>query len=349
MRNIRDSTSSTRIRGVWGCIVFQADEEMDKGPLWAWEEYTIDETFVTKGHVYHFGHSPAAWRALDTALHRVVETAVNGNFYRRKFLHHHDDDDGMIPTMTLTEDLSEGTAWISDLPPLSRESGSMVPDIQMVVAPPWVSATWASQLAPQPEWAKYPVTKREPNIAGFSGGNLVHRPMIKVADRQIDWGNWTGDKIKQFVSAFDSQPGAGYNPKSSSTKKLFIYGAHLQVKPPPRGFWGRFASREWLDVPNGTLVAQRDGAILFKTHSLGPEPFGVWITHGRVLRPAGSPIGPKIPLVDALKVGGHESLLSGVLEWNLLTPMEIPGYWQEVYVRSFPTPTGIVQFVYWSF
>jgi len=336
MQALRSKSRPATIRSHWGCVVFQADEEMDKGPVWAWEQYLLPNESVTKGYLYHFGHSPAAWKALDTALGRVVKTAVEANFYVKKVIHHND-----VPSRQQLDELCDEDLEIIQ----ARVSSQARLHVEEATHP---SQFWAEQIAPQPDWGIYPVSHNPDSEVTHSCGTLAHRPLIKPADRKVDWDNWTAEKIVQFVSAFDSQPGAGFHPKTASTKKLFIYGAHIQHNAAPETTWQhRYA--EWQDIPNGTAIAVRAGAVFFKTEPEGSKAVGVWITHGRVLKPVGSPIEPKIALESALKDGGHGEILASAVEWTLDWTRYRKGDWQEAYIHSRPHPLGVIQFVYWSF
>jgi hypothetical protein len=335
MLSLREGQTANSTRRLWGCIVFQAEEEMDKGPVWAWEEYMLPEEHITKGSLYHFGHSPAAWRSVDRALERVVLTSLEANFDVQKSFTHKE-----VAIELVTERHSPDPKTHT----LHTEVGTLLTE---KASQP--SLLWASQLAPQPEWAQHPVSRRDPSIIGFSGGTLANRPLIKPADRKIDWANWTADKIQQFVAAFDSQPGASYSPTTSSTKKIFVYGAHCQYDMPSKAIWEQLGYENWSDIPNGTAVAVRQGAVFFKTQPLDGLAIGVWISHGRLLKPAGSPIEPKVPLQSALMDGGHGEILKKAVEWPLDFTSYQPGQWQETYVHSVPHPSGTMQFLYWSF
>ena len=336
MEVLRRDTLPAKSRSHWGCVVFQADEEMDKGPVWAWEQYPLPNEPITKGYLYHFGHSPAAWKALDAALSRVVGTAMEANFYVKKTMVHND-----VPTEEQLEELCD-----EDLDNIHQ---TVNPQARIrVEEAPHASAEWACQIAPLPDWSTRPVSHdSDPDVIHL-GGNLVHRPLIKPADRKVDWDRWTAEKIVQFVSAFDSQPGAAYHPKTASTKKLFIYDAHCQHNAAPGNTW-QHLYKEWKDIPNGTAVAVRNGAVFFKTEPEGSDAIGVWITHGRVLRPVGAPIEPKISLENALMDAGHGDMLAKAVEWPLDWSHYSPGDWQEAYVNTQRHPLGYMKFVYWSF
>ena len=65
-----------RQRSHWGCIVFQANEHLDNGAIWAWEQYPLPTVgTTTKAELYQSQHSNAALYALTNALVRVYETA----------------------------------------------------------------------------------------------------------------------------------------------------------------------------------------------------------------------------------------------------------------------------------
>lgn len=336
MAALRKNPKAVEPRAHWGCIVFQADEEMDKGPVWAWEQYLLPQETITKGYLYHFGHSPAAWKALDSALNRVVGTAIEAKFYVQKVIIHDD-----VPTKEELEELCD-----EDLDLISER---VCNSSRLAIEPATqASARWADQIAPLSDWATHPVSREPDSDVIHSCGTLAHRPLIRPADRIVNWDEWTAEKIVQFVSAFDSQPGAAFHPKTASSKKLFIYGAHCQHNAAPGNTW-QHVYEEWKDIPNGAAVAVRSGAVLFKTEPENSQAVGVWITHGRVLKPVGAPIEAKIGLEQALNDSGHGKMLAKAVEWPLNWSRYSPGDWQEAYVHTQPHPLGVVQFVYWSF
>jgi hypothetical protein len=59
----------------WGTIVFQANEHLDGGAIWAWEQYELPKLgSITKAGLYQGQHSSAAMLAVITALLRVYGT-----------------------------------------------------------------------------------------------------------------------------------------------------------------------------------------------------------------------------------------------------------------------------------
>ena len=64
----------TGLRSHWGTICFQANEEMDGGAVWAWEQYPLPGLgSINKSHLYQGLHSSGAMLAMMTALLRVNE------------------------------------------------------------------------------------------------------------------------------------------------------------------------------------------------------------------------------------------------------------------------------------
>ena len=188
----------------------------------------------------------------------------------------------------------------------------------------------------------------------FQGGQTHERPLIQAKVRRPDFTVHSAEDVRRIIYASDSQPGAQLAPLTGDSKtSLFAYGAHLHLDPatiPAELYTG--LGFETLDgIPDGRIIATRDGAVLVKTRRVTPTcPAGVWITHGRVPKKAGTPLEPKVPMVQAIQSSGHGSALKGVQEWEQESFAEIPGTWQEVYVRSVHDDHGrLAQCVYWEF
>jgi hypothetical protein len=336
MKAVHAGQYPAKTRDYWGCVVFQADEAMDEGPVWAYNIYPLPKESITKGYLYHFGHSPAAWKALDAALERVVRTAVEANFYTTKTLV---DRDSMYDGVDyFTGENFHGC-------PVPPVDGPRLFTEEAVQA----SLHWAERLAPHADWAKFPVGHEGLSDYVPTCGQLANRPLIKPADRILNWEMWTAAKMKQFISAFDSQPGTTFIPNSSSSRKLYVFGAHVQSVAPPVHVWTHLGYGDWDQIPNGTAVAVRKGAVFFKTRYEPGADYGIWITHGRLLKPIGDPIEPKVPLETALMDGGHGEIMAKAVEWPLDWTAYRPGDWQEIYVNTVSHEHGVVQFIYWSF
>jgi hypothetical protein len=102
-------------------------------------------------------------------------------------------------------------------------------------------------------------------------------------------------------------------------------------------------------IPDGTIIATRSGAVFFKTKQVDHAGAGVWITHGRIPKKAGSPLEPKVPMVHAIRLSGNGKILKGVQEWAQDNWEERKGTWQEVYIRTEVANGGLAQCVYWNF
>jgi hypothetical protein len=307
MQRIHDG--EIRRRSHWGCVVFQANDDMDKGPVWAWEEYKLPDGPITKGQLYQNFHSPAAWRCIDTAIDEVI-WACN----------------------------AKEKEWTAEI------EGSDI-DIHPHL--------WAAHLSPAPHCATHPVTPRsqlDPEFVGFQGGPLRHRPMIAVKDRKLDMSSWSADKIYLFIAAFDSQPGAQLPaPTTNSKTNLFVYGAHVHRGPVPSFIHRGQGWYTFDEIPDGTPIATRQGAVFYKTKQGSDGQVGVWITHGRIIRALGKPLEAKVPLTTALERAGHSKALIRAIEWPLDYTRPREGSWQEVYVHTQIEQGRLFQFVYWDF
>ena len=272
-------------RSHWGTIVFQANEQLDGGSVWAWEQYELPEIgTTTKAQLYQNQHSTAAIVALITAMIRVYITASP-----------------LGPT-----------AWL--------------------------------ELQPKEAWATLSVTLG----ARFLGGPTHERPLLQSKQRKPDFRIHHALDILRIVNAGDSQPGAQLGSLTEESKtSLFMYGAHIHRERDgvPPHLYEALGYDCYEDIPNGEIIATRLGSVFFKTKLSPHAGAGVWITHGRVPKKVGSPLQPKVPIVEAIQDSGHGSALIRVLEWSQETFEETPGEWQQVYVRG----VDDAQLVYWDF
>lgn len=276
-------------------MVFQPTAEMDKGPVWAWDEYEMPEEPVTKAQLYQKQASLAAVRCFHHAIARVMWTVKSIGYIDR-------------------------------------------------------SQDWVDTISPLPEWAQLAVSTKK----AFRGGPLHYRPLLAVKDREIDLSTWSASEIISFIQASDSQPGARLsNITPDSPTSLFVYGVQPGGSSAdiPRRLYEFLEYKTFNEIPNGTAIAVRDGAVLFKTRTIGLSGScrAVWITMGRVIKPLGQPLEPKIPFAEALVRAGHENLIEHLLEWPLDWTRRLWGQWQEIYVEEMKVDDAIAMFVYWEF
>ena len=275
-------TAMEKQRSHWGIIVFQANEHLDGGSVWAWEQYALPEIgTITKAQLYQGQHSIAATSALIIALLRVYETVAH----------------------------TEPSTWLGAVP--------------------------------ETDWSENSVTHGVP----FLGGVTHERPLLQSNKRKPSFSIHTAQDVLRIVNAGDSQPGAQLGPLTTTSKSsLFVYGAHIHLDSatvPPHLYQAMgFATYD--DIPDGRIIALRSGSVFMKTRSPGA---GVWITHGRIPKKAGSPLEPKIPMVKAVRDAGHGAVVENVQEWPQEVYREIPGTWQQVYVRT----ENSARLVYWGF
>ncbi|WVF68886.1 hypothetical protein IAT40_003659 [Kwoniella sp. CBS 6097] len=278
-------------RSHWGTICFQANEELDGGAVWAWEQYTLPPIgSITKAQLYQGLHSARAMSAVIHALCRVYERTAGAGLEKKDWL----------------------------------------------------------KVTPKEEWSTRCASLNEP----FLGGQTHERPLLQSTKRRPNFEIHTAEDILRLLNASDSQPGAMLNPLSSDAKaSLFAYGAHVhkRLSTIPADLYTSLGYAHYDAVPDGKIIATRQGAIFIKTRQVGTSSAGIWITHGRVPRGKDKPIDPKIPMVEAIKAAGHQAALQGVKEWEQDTFVEKDGEWQEVFVRSVQEDQGSAQLVYWNF
>lgn len=288
-------------RGYWGGMVFQATAEMDKGPVWAWDQFKIpSDVLLTKAQLYQSHICATGLACFQVALARIV-WSVTGIGY-------------------------------ADLPEI-----------------------WVDRIVALPEWEYWSISTGQP----FLGGPLHYRPLLTAKDRQIDLYNWTSSVIHSFIRASDSQPGAKLsNLTADSGLSLFVYDSHYggRACDIPKFTYQTLGYETFDDIPAGTAIATRDGAVLFKTRPSDGLYDTLWITMARVIRPLGQALEAKIPFARAVARAGHGAILADVAEWPLDWTAYRPHEWQEIYIFTFKfhipcheDKVSIVQFVYWNF
>lgn len=286
-----------RQRSHWGITVLQADNTMDGGPVWAFDQFPLpDVAHVTKSELYQGQVTSATVRAVTVALCRI------------------------------------------------SKAYSLLPDISHRAS--------RAAVRVDPSWAAECVSYGVP----FMGGPLHERPQIKPGQRRPDLTRHTAADVARIINCGDSQPGGTLKTAKSF---IFAYDAHMHARAADlplelitaRGF------KSFEEVPAGTALATRDGAVLFKTGDCGHGAecehgcgVAVWFTHGRLPKSAtSSALNAKVPMAEALVACGEGHRLDGVQEWALNDFAEIAGTWQQVFVRSVPEGDAIVQLVYWDF
>lgn len=282
------------LRSHWGTICFQANEEMDGGAVWAWEQYPLPAIgSITKAQLYQGLHSSGALLALMTALLRINE---------------------QIRLST--------------------------------IANPNDSSTWM-RLTPKAAWSRLSISSGKP----FLGGATHERPLLQSKSRRPDFAIHTARDVQRIIAAGDSQPGGQLPPLTADAKTaLFAYGAHVHEDPStvPPHVYAQYGT--YNDVPNGTILAQRDGAVFIKTLQQFGSGAGVWVTHGRLPKKSvKDPLDPKVPMVDAISKSGHAGVLSGLPVWSQEGYEYKTGTWQEVYVKQEEKDGALAMTVYWNF
>lgn len=68
-------------RSHWGVTVLQADENLDAGPVWAWDQFPvdIDQPGLTKSELYRGPASQAAIASVLTAISRIQQAATSSS------------------------------------------------------------------------------------------------------------------------------------------------------------------------------------------------------------------------------------------------------------------------------
>lgn len=209
-----------------------------------------------------------------------------------------------------------------------------------------------SAVRPDPRYSKECVSHGRQ----FMGGPLNERPQIRPGQRRPDLTRHTAADVARIINCGDSQPGGTIKTTKSF---MFVYDAHMHmsVATLPRNLVQSRGFRSFDEVPAGTALATRQGAVLFKTATCGHGPMcshgcgiAIWLTHGRLPKPTpDSALSAKIPLADALRSAGEGARLEGVPEWTVTDFTEVPGTWQQVFVRTLKEGDALIQLVYWDF
>jgi len=267
-----------------------------------------------------------------------------------------------------------GPVWAFDqfpLPDISRTSKSSLYQGEVTsstiravtVALTRISKAYASLADPSHRASRVavpvdPIWSRECISHGvpFMGGALLDRPQIKPGQRRPDFTIHTAADVARIINCGDSQPGGTLRTARSF---IFAYDAkiHLRVQDLPQALIQESGFASWDAIPAGKALATRDGAVLFKTKDCGHGVacahgcgVAVWLTHGRLPKSAPTqPLPAKVPMAEALRNAGEGDKLVGVPEWLAHDFAEVPGTWQQVFVRSVQEGDAIIQFVYWDF
>ncbi|CAE6438259.1 unnamed protein product [Rhizoctonia solani] len=271
-------------RSHWAVTVLQAEEEFDKGPVWAWEQFELPQTqevdgvacaTVTKAGLYRAQVTRAALVGVLAALDRIEAASIQ----------------------RASQALNAETA--------SQAGGESIEPLH---------PKFPVDLAP-PQEAKFSVTLKAP----FLGNETHTRPLLRPAERAqaCDPRVHSAVACAAVIRAGDSQPGVlvrWLDPRDSSTvqgKNIFIYNAWVEENRLPK----------WCDeIPVGKVAATRDGAVLVKTADHGRlGGYGLWITHVRVPLAKGvtGGLNPKLPSVDGLRSAGLGAAVENAREWNV--------------------------------
>ncbi|CAE7187178.1 unnamed protein product [Rhizoctonia solani] len=311
-------------RSHWAVTVLQAEEEFDKGPVWAWEQFEIPQTpevdgvacaTVTKAGLYRAQVTRAALVGVLAALERIEAASLQ----------------------RAAQDLNTETVT-------SQTAGDAAPSIEPL------NPKFPVDLSP-PQEAKFSVTLKAP----FLGNETHTRPLLRPAERAqaCDPRIHSAVACAAVVRAGDSQPGVlvrWLDPRDSATvqgKNLFIYNAFVEENRLP----------SWCDeVPVGKIAATRDGAVLIKTPDHGRAGgCGLWITHVRapLAKGVSGALNPKLPAVDGLRSAGLGAAVENAKEWNVCGKVALkqdkrssepsittelgwekrPGTWQQTWVE----------------
>lgn len=155
-------------RSHWGVTVLQATGEFDAGPVWAFDQFSvnINDTRVTKSSLYRGPVTQAAIAATQSAIQRIEAAA---SLVAKPY---------GVPLSPPTTPKPED--------PESDPVGHIYPGLS------------ASR-----EFAELSVTISEP----FLGGRTHHRPLLKAAQRNFDVRKHTASTISRRIRSADSQPG----------------------------------------------------------------------------------------------------------------------------------------------
>ncbi|KAK4686797.1 hypothetical protein P7C73_g3324, partial [Tremellales sp. Uapishka_1] len=288
-----------RQRSHWGVTLLQAVEELDGGPVWAFDQFELPRLgSVTKSQLYQGEITAAGTRAITYGLCRLYQQHM---------------------TQCIPQDPKT-----------------------------WMQATAL------PEWKVECCSLGEE----WHGGPVHDRPLLKPVSRRPNPIIHHANDYVRIIKAADSQPGATLPPLTTNSKTyLFAYGAHIHSRESdiPVELYNELGYSLFSEIPDGTILATRSGAIFLKTkpceHAFCKSECGVgaWITHGRLPKGANTPLKPKIPMAEAIRQAGHGSVLDGVKEWHQEGFEERKGTWQQVFVRTLITGNGLAQLVYFDF
>lgn len=202
-----------------------------------------------------------------------------------------------------------------------------------------------------PRWAAECVSAGQP----FLGGPLNERPQIRPGQRRPDLTLHNAADVARLINCGDSQPGGTLKTAKSF---IFAYDAkiHVRVADLPANLATTLGFASFAEIPAGNAIATRDGAVLFKTAPCAHNDcsygcgVAVWFTHGRLPKAVvTAPLSAKVPMAEVLVMAGEGAKLDGVPEWTELEFAEVPGTYQQVFLRTLVEGDALIQLVYWDF
>ena len=167
----------------------------------------------------------------------------------------------------------------------------------------------AVQHAADPSFRPAPVRPGDPAVRGRA------RPLMRQADRRIDWEGEDSHTVLARIHAADGFPGVVDEVAGLACR---VFGAWREPSPPASG-------------ASGSILATRDGAILRATRD-----GAVWISH---LKAEGDEPAIKLPAAQVLR-----GRLEGVPEWPVAldAPASVGGFRELAYFEQ--GPVGFLSF-----
>jgi putative two-component system hydrogenase maturation factor HypX/HoxX len=213
-----------------------------------------------------------------------------------------------VTLLQANADMDAGDVWAAETFPMRRAAKSNVYRREVTDAAARCVLE-ALEHAGDPSFRPVPVDPADPSVRGRA------RPLMRQAERRIDWESDDAGTVLAKVHAADGFPGVVDDVEGLACR---LFGAWPEPSPPAR-------------AAPGTVLATRDGAILRATRD-----GAVWISH---LRREGEEAAIKLP---AARVLGER--IAGVREWPVAldAPAGTGGFRELAYFER--GPVGFLSF-----
>ncbi|OCF31240.1 methionyl-tRNA formyltransferase [Kwoniella heveanensis BCC8398] len=214
-------------RSHWGTICFQANEELDGGAVWAWEQYALPAIgTITKAQLYQGLHSAGAMSAVIHALCRVYERTAGAELEKQDWLKVTPKEEWSTQCVSLNQPFLGGKTHERPL----LQSTKRRPDFEVHTAEDILRLLNASDS--QPGAMLHPLTT-DARASLFAYGAHVHKKLSTIpADLYTSLGYAHYDAVPHGKIIATRQGAIFVKTRQAGTSSAGIWITHGRI---PRG------------------------------------------------------------------------------------------------------------------